>query len=306
MIETNVSAALAASDRIASGFHVEAARALAVRPLRNARLSIVHLVCDYEDGSAPVILPPDDAFLVMLYLIDVDHFDIWPDRPPAPLKRYPQGSICLIDLKDGAAISVRGCFEALAFHVPHAHLAELADEAGEPRIDDLVTCRGIDDPVIRDLGAALMPMFEMPDEVRDILLPHVGLAFNAHLAHRYGRSPAQILSGTGRLTPIQEKRIKTYIIANLSRPITPDQIADACGFAAADLCSGFMTTTGQSIVEWISASRVSKAKSHLGRTGETIARVAETCGFPDEATFVETFTHVAGVTPDMWRSRHRH
>jgi AraC-like DNA-binding protein len=297
---------LTAGDRIAASFNVGAARALAIRPLRKAWLSVVHLDHDYEDGDDPVALPPDDAFLVMLYLIDVDHCDIWPDRPPNPLKRYPQGSICLINLRDGASISVRGRFEALAFHIPSAHLGELAEEAGEPRINSLVTCRAVDDPVIRDLGAALMPMFDMPGEVRDMLLPHVGLAFNAHLAHCYGRSPKQNLSRTGRLTSMQEKRIKAYITANLSRQIGIDQIADASGFDVDELGSGFVATTGQSVLEWISACRISKAKLHLAKTGDTIARVAETCGFTDEDGFTDTFKQAEGAAPDIWRSRNRH
>lgn len=300
-----MSETLTASEKIAACFGIEAARALAIRPLREATLSVVHLGHSYENGDHPVFLPPDDAFLVMLYLVDVDHSDIWPDRPPAPLKRYPKGSICLINLKDGAAISVRGAFEALAFHIPRAHLAELAEEA-EPYVDDLATCRGIEDQVIRNLGSALMPMFDMPDEVRDTLLPHVGLAFNAHLAHRYGRSPAQRLSATGRLSPTQERRIKMYIAANLSGEKRIADIAEATGFSVDELCSGFVKTTGQSVLEWISACRVDRGKSHLSRTGEPIGRVAETCGFSDEKTFIEDFTRAVGVTPFEWRSRNRH
>ena len=130
MIETDVSEALAAGDGIAAGFGIPTARTLVIRPLRDAHLSVVHLDRFYEDGDAPVLLPPDDAFLVMLYLIDVDHCDIWSDRPPAPVKTYAKGSICLISLKNGSAISVRGRFEALAFHIPSAHLAELTEEGG--------------------------------------------------------------------------------------------------------------------------------------------------------------------------------
>ena len=66
-------------------------------------------------------------------------------------------------------------------------LAELADEAGEPRVEDLAVCRGIEDRTVRDIGAALMPLFDMADDVRDRLLVHVALAFNAHIAQRYGR-----------------------------------------------------------------------------------------------------------------------
>ncbi|WP_244490143.1 AraC family transcriptional regulator [Rhizobium sp. Root483D2] len=306
MIETDVSEALAAGDGIAAGFGIPTARTLVIRPLRDAHLSVVHLDRFYEDGDAPVLLPPDDAFLVMLYLIDVDHCDIWSDRPPAPVKTYAKGSICLISLKNGSAISVRGRFEALAFHIPSAHLAELTEEAGEPQIDNLEICRGIDDQIIRNIGAALMPMFDMPDEVRDMLLPHVGLAFNAHLAHRYGRSPAQSLAPSGRLTSMQEKRIKTYITANLSRPMTIHQIADASGFHADDLCSGFLAATGQPVLEWISECRVNMAKSFLSKSGEPIAKIAEICGFSDEDVLIEIFQKVAGMAPQEWRSRNRH
>jgi hypothetical protein len=188
MSETHVREALAAGEKIAECFGTENARFLASRPLRRAELAITHMWRHYEEGDNLVVLPADDAFLVVLYLIDVEHQDVWPDRPAAPLKTYPKGSICLISLRQGAAIAIRGSFEALVFHIPRAHLAELADEAGEPRVDDLATCRGMEDRTVRDIGAALMPLFDMADDVRDRLLAHVALAFNAHIAHRYGRS----------------------------------------------------------------------------------------------------------------------
>ncbi|MDW5316003.1 AraC family transcriptional regulator [Rhizobium sp. PL01] len=297
---------MAASDRIAASFGVEASKALLIRPLGDAALSVVYLDRFYEDGAAPVFLSPDDAFLVTLYLVDVDHFDVWPDRPAAPLKRYPKGSTCLINLKDGAAISVRGRFEALAFHIPSAHLAELTDEAGEPLVDNLATCRGIDDQVIRNLGAALIPMFDMPDEVRDTLLPHIGLAFNAHLAHRYGRSPIQRLPASGRLSATQEKRVKAYMAANLSRDVHLDEIADASGLSTDALMTGFRKTTGQSVEEWLSSNRMTRARSVLIKTDENIAGVAGACGFLDTGAFVEFFSKAAGMTPAEWRLRNRH
>lgn len=161
---------------------------MVTQPLRAAELAVTHLARIYGEDSRPVVLPAEDAFLVVLYLTDADHCDLWPDRPPLPVKRYSKGSICVISLKHGAAISIRGAFEALAFHIPNAHFAELADDAGEPLIDDLVICRGIEDHIVRNIGAALMPLFDTPEEVRDRLLIHVGLAFNTHIAHRYGRS----------------------------------------------------------------------------------------------------------------------
>ena len=178
---------LPGGEKIAEYFGAENAQSLVTRPLRGAELAISHLRCHYEDGERPVVLPADDAYLVVLYLIDVEHRDIWPDRPPAPIRLYPKDSICLVSLEQGAAIAIRGRFEAIIFHVPRQHLAELADKAGEPRVDGLMICRGIEDRTVRDIGAALMPLFDVADDVEDRLLMHIGLAFNAHIAHRYGR-----------------------------------------------------------------------------------------------------------------------
>ncbi|MES5047523.1 AraC family transcriptional regulator [Rhizobium nepotum] len=300
-----MSEAVAVSERIAACFGIDAARALVIQPLCESRLAVVHLdqPCD---GEHSVFLPADDAFLVMLYLVDVDHCDVLLDGTRMPAKTYAKGSMCLISLTNGAGISIKGRFEALAFHIPSTLFVELAEEAGEPRVYDLVTCRGIDDQVVRNIGGALMPMFEMPDEVRDTLLPHVGLALSAHLSHRYGRSPAQYLSGTGRLSPLQEKRVKAYIAANISGQTTVEKIAEACGFSVEDLCSGFLKTTGQPVSEWIAAYRISRAKSQLSSTGETIARIAGACGFRDENEFVASFTRALGAPPAEWRARNRH
>ncbi|TWF58881.1 hypothetical protein FHW37_101685 [Neorhizobium alkalisoli] len=135
-----------------------------------------------------MILPSDDAFLIVLYLVDVEHRDLYPDRPPAPLKRYTEGSICLISLDQGATIAICGRFEAILFHFPRRHLTEPAEKAGEPLVKELAVCRGVKDQTIADLGAALLPILHAPSGGVDRqALPYICLAFSAHIAHRYGR-----------------------------------------------------------------------------------------------------------------------
>ena len=294
------------NDKIAASFGVDAARAFVVKPLGGAQLTIVHIVNCYEHGNSLVVLAPDDAFLVMLYLRDARHCDIASDGSLGPIRTYENGSICLVSLARGAAISIDGRLDVLIFHIPVSHLTELAEEVGEPQIDHFSICRGLHDQVIHNMGAALMPLFDMPDEARDALVPHIGLAFLAHLGHRYGRSPAQSLSASGQLTPLQEKRIKTYINANLSREISLADISIASGFSVEDLSHGFEQTTGRPVVEWLLETRIARAKSYLVKTAETIGQVAEVCGFKDQSAFVESFTRVTGVAPGEWRLRNRH
>lgn len=294
------------NEKIAASFGVDAARAFIVKPLGEAQLTVLHIEKCYEHGDSQVVLAADNAFMVMLYLRDAQHCDIASDGSLGPTKTYANGSICLVSLAKGAAISVEGTLDVLIFHIPVSHLAELAEEAGEPRIDDLSICRGLHDQVIHNMGAALMPLFDMPDQARDTLVPHIGLAFLAHIAHRYGRSPAQSLSASGRLTPLQEKRIKTYINTNLSRDIGIEDIAIASGFSVPDLSSGFEKTTGQSVDGWLLETRIARAMSYLAKTGESTSQIAEVCGFKDPISFAETFTSATGFAPGEWRLRNRH
>ncbi|MDQ0456718.1 hypothetical protein [Rhizobium paknamense] len=175
------------ADKMSKWFKVGNPSTLVIKPLKDAEMTIIHVSRDYPEQDASVVIPAEDAFLIVLYLKDVEHSDIVLGMPPSAFRIYPEGSICLLNLARGAAISVRGRFEALAIHLPRNHLTELAEQTGEPRIDDLAVCRGRDDPTIRDIGAALLPLIGQHD-VEESLVSHIALALNAHLAHCYGRS----------------------------------------------------------------------------------------------------------------------
>ena len=177
----------AAAENMGDWFQAGSVPTIVTRPLGFAEVTVGYVVRDYDAQDPAVVIPACDAFLIMLYLTDVEHSDIWPDKPAAPLKMYPEGSICLISLARGAAIAVRGSLEALVIHLPRSHLSELAEHTGEPCVDDLATCRGMDDPTVRDIGAALLPLIDQ-DHSDGSLINHIALALNAHLVHRYGRS----------------------------------------------------------------------------------------------------------------------
>jgi hypothetical protein len=172
---------------------------LTIRPLGAGELVVVHLD-GHDSDNRQVTLPAENAFFLMLYLVDVEHQDLFRSGPPAPFKTYPQGSICLIDLDEGAAIAIRGSFEVLAVVIPRAFLQEVTHEAGDPPVSGLRTCRGVEDAVISSIGGALIGMFDMPSEARKALLANVGLAFSAHIVHRYGEPWVPDASSAGAKT----------------------------------------------------------------------------------------------------------
>lgn len=186
MNETRLGEVLPVTATIAACFGVSKPKSLAVRPFRDTEISVVHL--DRSANQARLVnLPPDDAYLITLYLVDVEHRDVPQGGSATAFRVYHKGSICLIDLKPGAAIEIRGQFEALAFHIPRRYLDELSAHGGEPPVAELRTCRGTDDEVVESLGAALTSMFDIPRETRSQALTHIVVAFGAHLIHRYGR-----------------------------------------------------------------------------------------------------------------------
>ena len=296
----------AAGDRIAACFGMNRPKTLVTTPLRTARLSITYLFGKVSAEGQGVTLPAEDAYLVMLYLSDVLHCDILLDASPTFVKTYPAGSICLISLKQGAAICLRSDFAALAFHIPTSLLDEVTDEAGEPLLEGLLTCRGIDDPVISNLGAALLPLFDSEGSAAAPYVAHVGLAFNAHIAHRYGRLPSRHALSGRKLSALQEKRAKDFMIANFQRDVRLGEVALAIGLPEEDFVRGFRNVTGQEPFRWLDRYRIERAKTLLTVTGLRLDDIARECGFADEDKMADAFLRDTAITPSAWRLRERH
>ncbi|WP_428924770.1 hypothetical protein [Marinibacterium sp. SX1] len=152
------------------------------------------------DGLTRVALPARDSWFLMLYLAPAMHADILAGGARLPLRTYPAGSICLVDLRRGAAIAIRGRLQALALGLPRDLLAEIADMGagpGRPRPTGLRCLRGVPDPVIASLSRALLPLFDAPD-LPGPLLRHLAVAICAHLLHSYRADGPGGAGGRGR------------------------------------------------------------------------------------------------------------
>ena len=187
--------------------------------------------------------------------------------------------------------------------MPSRLLEELCLEAGEVPVVDLLTCRAVKDEVIWNMSTALLPLLDAPAMVRRALLQQIGLALNAHIAHRYGCLPG----GDGVVLPsgLRQKRAKDFMIANFERDVGLPDIAAASGIAISDLMDDF-ADTGAGALHWLVRYRVERSKTHLTETGVALAEVSQRCGFACEQDFIEGFSAVVGVSPALWRKRARH
>lgn len=160
--------------------------------------------------SRIVSLPAADAYFLMFYFKDVMHSDVVPGESESEIRRYRQGSVCLVDLVEGASIRLVSDLDSLAFHLPRALFREVSTFSHAPAATSLRCRRGEVDDVMHNLALALLPLLAENEGEPGAVLQHIAVAICAHLLHSYpDRANA---SGGPDLSVWQEKAVKDFMI----------------------------------------------------------------------------------------------
>lgn len=109
---------------------------------------------------------------------------------------------------------------------------------------------------------------------------------------------AETASGSYRYTR-QVDEIIAYINSNLTNPISIEQLAKKFYLSESYTCRIFKAATGTTITRYITARRISIAKSLLNE-GMSVGEVYEKCGFSDYSNFFKAFTKAVGVSPKKY------
>lgn len=290
-----------------SYFGVPAAAALEVVPVESAVFSATKLTKALSDGQLQEVrIPASDAYFLMIYLEDAFHADIRTDGTRTAVNSYRRGSICLVDLSNGAAIELYSDLHALAFILPKKLFLEVAKISSFTKISRLICKRRHPDEVLSNLATALVPLFDTGRLVLPALLKPMALAICAHLLHDYcdkamrnGVSPSSLSVG-------QEKAAKEYMIENLGRELSVAEIASAAGLSPNHFTQEFRRATGITPHQWLMKIRIDHAKDLLLVSGLSLRDIAEECGFTDQSHFTKVFARETGSTPAAWRTTKPH
>lgn len=93
----------------------------------------------------------------------------------------------------------------------------------------------------------------------------------------------------------------SYIIKNINKNLTIDQLAHLSGLSRTSFIKRFRDTTGKSPKQFIMERRIQSAKKLL-TTDRSISKVADECGFYDAAHFIKTFTRATGMSPIQYKN----
>ena len=97
------------------------------------------------------------------------------------------------------------------------------------------------------------------------------------------------------------KRIKQYIMTNLSNELTLQQLAEEVHLEPHYLCTLFKKETGITVTAYIIRQRINYAKHLLENTRLQIQTVALHCGLGDVHYFSKLFKKETGLTPREFR-----
>ena len=97
----------------------------------------------------------------------------------------------------------------------------------------------------------------------------------------------------------QVEDILAYINRNISSPITLEQLAGEFYLSESYICRIFKSATGTTIGKYITARRISIAKSLLS-DGVSVMEACEKSGFSDYSNFFKAFTGAVGISPKKY------
>lgn len=93
--------------------------------------------------------------------------------------------------------------------------------------------------------------------------------------------------------------ILAYLNQNIAQPITIEQLAKQFFLSESYICRIFKSATGTTINKYITARRISIAKSLLNE-GLSVSEAYEKSGFTDYSNFFKSFTKAVGVSPKKY------
>lgn len=242
-------------------FGTPEAPSLTTVPIKSATFSVTSIRKDLGVGEpCDIRLPACSAYFLMLYLDDVDHADIRPDGTCTPVRCYERGSICLVDLDEGAAIRLHSRLNALAFVLPKSLFEEAATLSKGTEKRRLACRRGRPDSVLSNLGTALLVLLgggRQPSP--PALLRHMAVAICAHLLHQYGETPDDATTATPQSSRAGAAVPENgHAVQHGEPPLS--LLATAAGLAEDEFLKEFKDATGLTPAQWLIWIRAERAR----------------------------------------------
>lgn len=142
------------------------------------------------------------------------------------------------------------------------------------------------------------PGFASTLQIETLLL---SIAFE--LQRQFSKEKPGSVKNVGKLGRGQLGMLRAMALDTPGDPPSIADLADAVGMSGRQLASRFRATTGQTLRDFLAASRLERAKLLLRDHRLLIKQVAFDCGFQSSAAFAAAFHRSTGATPQGYRAQ---
>jgi AraC family transcriptional regulator len=185
---------------------------------------------------------------------------------------------------------------------------DVVDELAEEFACGKDTCRIIPrlgklDPLLEQIAVSLRQQLDEADEATALYVDHLARTAAARLLRAH--STASLKDGEpprrAGLASQQLQRALAYIEAHLDGDPTLPELAAVTGLSPVYFARQFKRATGLAPHQYLSRTRVERAKRLLAATDLPIAAIAFECGFCHQEHLTRVFRKQCGVAPGAYR-----
>lgn len=182
-----------------------------------------------------------------------------------------------------------------------ATIAHAAHEFVEADRIELLPQLKLRDPLIQHIGLELLAELTVGRTDSRLYAESMATALSVHLLRRYSLQQQDIKLYTGGLPKYKLKQVVSYIHENLDQNLTLAELAAVVQMSPHYFATLFKQSTGLSPHQYVTKSRIEKAKRLLLKRELTIVEICQEVGFQNQSHFTRVFRQHTAKTPKAYR-----
>ncbi len=160
-----------------------------------------------------------------------------------------------------------------------------------------------DDPILSGYAKSLVSHALSEDRTNQLVIDEMVQQLGMHLVVTHGGGVAPPGRREQKLLPAHLRSIIDYVEANLGQVITLDTLAALACASKYHFLRRFTLSTGMTPYQFVVHRRIRRAKQLILSDRLTLAEVAHSTGFFDQAHFTRVFKKSIGMTPRVFQRR---
>jgi AraC family transcriptional regulator len=166
---------------------------------------------------------------------------------------------------------------------------------------ELVESLCVKDPLIRQIGLALMAEIISGEAVDLFYADSLTTALATHLIKKYSTSGSESKPLSGGLARHKLRLVEEFIAANFGRDLSLSEVASAAGLSPYHFARVFKRSTGMTPHQYLTGVRIERARTLLASSELPIVEICFRVGFKSQSYFTTLFRNQFSITPAAYR-----